>query len=195
MVIQTTSFLSYGLEDDYGFVIVGGVLHDYHPRNYGDSGYIHVSIPDGVTRIGPNAISDSSYFSAASVSIPDSVTRIGEWAFRDCTGLTSIVVSHGVTDIDFNAFSNCENLTKAELPKSLTYLSYVAFEGCPKLKDIYYTGSKEEWEKIKPGGIFMPIPKESFPVSPSPCTGLKPDKKNDRRRLCAESVCYVFYYF
>ena len=54
-----------------------------------------------------------------------------------------------MTDIDFNAFSNCENLTKAELPKSLTYLSYVAFEGCPKLKDIYYTGSKEEWEKIK----------------------------------------------
>ncbi len=94
----------YGLEDDNGFVVVRGVLHDYHPRNYGDSGYIHVSIPDGVTRICPNAISDSSYYSIASVSIPDSVTSIAHDAFSSANYMESVSIGKGVSVIEENAF-------------------------------------------------------------------------------------------
>lgn len=107
----------YGLEDDYGFVIVGGVLHDYHPRNYGDSGYIHVSIPDGVTRIGPNAISDGNLgeigYSIASVSIPDSVTSIAHDAFSLATSLESVAIGKGVSVIEEYAFPDnwCLSIT------------------------------------------------------------------------------------
>ena len=92
----------YGLEDDYGFVVVRGVLHDYHPR---DSSYgIDVSIPEGVTRIAPHAISDSSYFRAASVSIPDSVTSLAYGAFSGATSLESVAIGKGVSVIEENAF-------------------------------------------------------------------------------------------
>ena len=92
----------YGLEDNCGFVVVRGVLHDYHPR---DSSYrIDVSIPEGVTRIAPLAISYSSYLCAASVSIPDSVTSIAHDAFSGAWSLESVAIGKGVSVIEENAF-------------------------------------------------------------------------------------------
>ena len=41
-----------------------------------------------------------------------SVTSIGSYAFRDCTGLTSITIPDSVTFIDALAFDNCTGLTR-----------------------------------------------------------------------------------
>ena len=60
--------------------------------------------------------------------IPDSITGIGYWAFEDCVNLSSI-----------------------EIPKSVIIIGGNAFHNCPKLKDVYYTGSEEDWKKIKIG--------------------------------------------
>ncbi len=60
--------------------------------------------------------------SLESITIPDSVTYIGGWAFENCASLKSITISDGVTYIDWGAFSDCESLT-----------------------DVYYTGTKEQW--------------------------------------------------
>ena len=153
----------YGLEDDYGFVIVGGVLHDYHPRNYGDSGYIHVSIPDGVTRIGPNAISDSSYFSAASVSIPDSVTSIAHDAFSLATSLESVAIGKGVSVIEEYAFPDnwCLSITvddenpyykvedgalKTKDGSRIVYSFAPSFGDAVGMHGAWTTGGDAEWE-------------------------------------------------
>ena len=40
-----------------------------------------------------------------------SVTSIGEWAFRDCSGLTSVTIPNSVTSIGNYAFSGCSSLT------------------------------------------------------------------------------------
>ena len=43
--------------------------------------------------------------------IPNTVTFIGEYAFKDCTSLTSIIISANVTVIGWAAFAGCEALS------------------------------------------------------------------------------------
>jgi hypothetical protein len=38
------------------------------------------------------------------IDIPDNITMIGEYTFKDCTGLTSIVIPKSVTEIGWGAF-------------------------------------------------------------------------------------------
>ena len=70
----------------------------------------------------------SNRSSVKTVVIPDSVTSIGNGAFYFCTSLTRVTIPDSVTSIGDNAFISCTSLT-----------------------DVYYTGSKEDWNKISIG--------------------------------------------
>ncbi|MGN1235479.1 MAG: leucine-rich repeat protein, partial [Christensenellaceae bacterium] len=58
----------------------------------------------------------------------DSVTSIGEYAFWGCSSLQSITIGDSVTSI-----------------------GEYAFNGCQQLKDVYYQGTKEQWDQISIG--------------------------------------------
>ena len=75
------------------------------------------------------------------------VTSIGRSAFEGCSGLTSIMLPDSVTSIGNNTFEGCSGLTSITLPEGLTNIRENAFEGC-NLKDVWYTGSRDQWEKI-----------------------------------------------
>lgn len=60
------------------------------------------------------------------VRIPGTVTSLGKFSFSDCTSLTSVVIGSGVTSIERFAFGFCFELYR-----------------------VYYSGSSENWEKIK----------------------------------------------
>ena len=146
------------------FLAEDGVLTGY----YGDSST--VIIPDTVTSIGHDAFHDCTELT--SVTIPNSVTSIGSSAFQGCTGLTSVTIPSSVTELGLGAFSGCTSLTAVTIPDSLTSISQGAFSSCTgltsvtipssvtqiwmgafgfstNLKDVYYTGSQEQWEKIE----------------------------------------------
>ena len=80
--------------------------------------------------------------------IPDNVTDIGEYAFAACSSLTSITIPNSVTCIDAYTFMRCSSLTSITIPNSVTSIEYGAFNECSSLTDVYYTGTKAEWEKI-----------------------------------------------
>ena len=118
------------------------------PANYlAYSKLTSITIPENITSIGRCAFSGCD--GLTSITIPDSVTSIGSAAFENCSGLTSIVIPDSVTSIDHWAFQYCTGLTSATIGNSVKSISRYAFWDCASLKDIYFNGTKDQWNVIK----------------------------------------------
>ena len=90
---------------------------------------------DRYSVVGIGTCSDSDLVIPASYEGKD-VTSIGDWAFRDCTGLTSVTIPSSVTSIGGWAFSGCTGLTSVTIPDSVTSIGKKAFEGCTGLTSV-----------------------------------------------------------
>ena len=127
-----------------------------------------ITIPDSVMSIGVCSFMHCE--SLISITIPDSVISIGLYAFRGCTGLTSITIPDSVYDLNGCSFDYCSELTSVtigngvetissdtfnycplttiKIGKNVKYIGENAFSGIKKTPEVYYSGSKADWEKI-----------------------------------------------
>jgi len=112
----------------------------------GCSGLTSVTIPDSVTSISYNAFYGCSGLTG--ITIPSRITSIDNGTFCGCSGLTSVIIPSSVINIAQSAFYGCSGLTSVTIPNSVTAISYDAFTGCTALTDIYYMGSKDQWDSI-----------------------------------------------
>ena len=110
---------------------VGGIWYDFN----------NITRTASVTYKGSSSSSYSNEYSG-SVVIPSSVTyngktytvtSIGEYAFRFCSGLTSVTIGNNVTSIGNCAFGSCTGLTSVTIPNSVTSIGEYAFDGCSSL--------------------------------------------------------------
>ncbi len=62
--------------------------------------------------------------------------------------ITNVIINDGITSISSASFNICENIISAYIPKTISKISENAFKNCSKLKDIYYAGTKAEWNNI-----------------------------------------------
>ncbi|GEM_PF-5993911 len=119
--------------------------------NIGNGAFAHcdgltgITIPDGVS-IG-NFVFEYCK-GLTDVTIPDSVTKVGRGAFRYCTNLTDATTGNGVTIIWDSTFEGCSSLAGITIGRKVTDIGYGAFAGCTSLKDVYYAGSREQWEAV-----------------------------------------------
>ena len=127
------------------------------------------TIPSSVTGIGEYAFSHNT--SLTSIEIPSNVTSIGDNAFYDCPNLTNVIIPNSVTNVGEYVFSTCANLTSVAIPdsfkkifkgmfyqsRSLTSIAIPdsvksvdewAFHQCEALKDVYYTGTNDQWKRV-----------------------------------------------
>ena len=115
----------------------------------------NITIPDSVTSIDVDAFGECE--SLQNINIPDSVTIIGYGAFYGCTKIQSITIPDGVGAIGSRTFQGCVNLKSISIPKSVTSIGNRVFEFCYRIKDIYYDGTKAEWDKIDGSTFYLDI--------------------------------------
>ncbi len=146
---SVTSIGEYAFRDCIGLtsiVIPDSVTSIGSYMFYNCSGLTSIVIPDGVTSIGSYMFYGCSKLT--SIVIPDSVTSIGGSAFSGCKKLSSIAIPDGITIIETNMFYGCSKLTSIVIPDSVTSIKGGAFQNCSGLKEVYYSGTAEEWSKV-----------------------------------------------
>ena len=130
-----------------------GIEFDNSPMEYAENLYINgellqgeIVIPEGTEKIGAYAFRGCS--GLTSITIPDSVTSIGRSAFSGCSGLTSVTIPDSVTSIGSSAFRGCSGLTSVTIPDSVISIGSSAFSGCSGLTSITIPDSVtsiDEW--------------------------------------------------
>ena len=67
--------------------------------------------------------------------------------FRGKETVTDIILPE-IGWIREGTFEGCKNLRRITMPKHVKEIKRNAFAGCDSLEDVYYEGTREEWEKI-----------------------------------------------
>jgi hypothetical protein len=83
------------------------------------------------------------------VVIPNTVQIINYEAFAHCDNLTMVIIGDGVETIGNSAFYRCTKLDSIVIGSGVTYCDQYAFLSCNNIKNVYYKGTKEKWDKIE----------------------------------------------
>lgn len=133
---------------------------------------VGVTIPESVLSIGASAFEDCSKLNR--LILPSSIEVISEYMCKNCTSLTYVsaknikIISNdafagcsSLSNIEldsviaiYNAFYGCSSLDSIKLPRTLQMLgngSYAFYEGT---HNIYFDGTKSEWENISKGNFW-----------------------------------------
>lgn len=122
----------------------------------------NVTIPDSITNIGDSTFEGCT--SLANIAVDENNSKYssinGDLYNKSQTTLIqyaigkinkNFVIPDGVKCIGYNSFYNCKNLTDVTISNSVTNIEDGVFNGCTNLQNVYYAGSKADWDKIHIG--------------------------------------------
>ena len=120
------------------------------------SGLTGIKIPSSVTSIGNSAFYGCSGLTSINVEagnvVYDSRDNCNAIIEKETNtliqGCKNTKIPSSVTEIGRYAFDGCSGLTSIEIPSSVTSIGNYAFRDCIGLKDVYYTGTQEQWDNI-----------------------------------------------
>ena len=131
---------------------IKSVQFDCVPENIGAGSFEScvnlksITIPDGVKRIGIQAFRDCT--ALESITLPDSIETISNKVFSGCTALKSVKIPAKLTTVEVQLFENCTSLESVTLPAGISAIGFGAFRGCSALKDVYFGGTRAQWNAV-----------------------------------------------
>lgn len=96
-----------------------------------------------------NIISSFSGNQLTSITIPEQVTEIGEGAFSYCKSLQEVALPSKLEKIEARTFDGASALKTVTIPESVRTIGEAAFRDCSEKMDVYYLGSRSQWNTIK----------------------------------------------
>ena len=125
MFLSSSAFADQ--DGDYTYTVSGGNATITAYTGTGGA----ISIPATLGGFPTVAIGDNAFLvknTLTSVTFPSSLTSIGNYAFKACTGLTSVgIIPGGVISIGEGVFSSCTGLTSINVDASNT--AYISQDG------------------------------------------------------------------
>ena len=121
--------------------------------------YRVTDIYDKTVNVGPGGWSSSndpaidvetkgSLVIPANVTGPDGkeyvVNQVASYAFRNCTGLSSITLPNTIESISSYAFYGCTGLTSFKFPEKVDRISSLSFYGCSSLTSVAFPSALKE---------------------------------------------------
>ena len=106
-------------------------------------------VPESVISIGYYAFAGCNLLT--NVKIGSNVKNIVKCAFYKCESLENITIPTNVTSLGIGSFASCNSLASITIPKNVVNIGDKAFTDCTLLENVYYTGTKDEWNNILMG--------------------------------------------
>lgn len=107
-----------------------------------------VILPDGIVEISEGTFDMCYNLSKVSLS-KTKIKSIGENAFAYCSFLESVTLPDTLETVGENAFMWCDNLQTVIIGENTAIIGKNAFSKCYNLHNVYYMGTKEEFDKIE----------------------------------------------
>ncbi|MCR5042023.1 MAG: leucine-rich repeat protein [Clostridia bacterium] len=115
--------------------------------DYADS-IVSGVVEDGVTSIGSCTFERCG--NLADVDIADSVAYIGEYSFMYCESLQSVEIPENVPII-LRAVFYGSGIKEITIPAGVWFIEDYAFGECYELSDVYFAGTKDDWDVLTDG--------------------------------------------
>ncbi len=88
-------------------------------------------------------------------TIPSNIKSIGGHSFAENMQIQVADIPNGIKVIGEAAFANALNLELVTIPTSVKVIKFNAFFNCKKLTKIVYSGTKDQWKRIKRGSNWL----------------------------------------
>ena len=158
-VTSIGNYAFYGCSGLTSIEIPEGVTSIENGAFKGCSGLTSIKIPSSVTSIKNEAFEDCIGLTSINVEagnvVYDSRDNCNAIIEKETNtliqGCKNTKIPASVTNIGNYAFEGCSGLTSIEIPKGVTSIGEGAFMDCSGLKDVYYTGTQEQWNAIRFG--------------------------------------------
>ena len=150
-VFVSTAPWSAHMSDIRSLIVSSGVTGIGRYAFFGCRALSSVTLPEGLTDI-----RGCAFFGVGitELTLPQTAVNLGEQAFYYCRALTEVTLPENITQIAQEAFACCTALPEITLPHSVTQIGFHAFYYCDSLRNVYYDGTREEWDAVSfPGGF------------------------------------------
>lgn len=85
------------------------------------------------------------------VTIPDTVREIGRKALYGAENIVEIYFPAELETIRLGAFDGCSSIEYIHIGDKLRLIENSAFLNCPSFSEIFYSGTREQWDEIEIG--------------------------------------------